>query len=120
MQKVFELSQEDPTFALRVIKLSNSAVSAPVNPITNLRDAIVRLGVKSVASLVTSMSTIRIFVPITQGEKNLWVHSIQVAACARAIARAATALKVNPEQAIFVVYCMILDDSCYLIKQVQI
>ena len=97
--KVLELSQEDPTFALRVMQLSNSAVSSPSSPITTLQDAVVRLGVNSVASLVTSMSAIRVFVPKKQGEKNLWVHSIQVAVCSRIIARIATDLKVNPEQA---------------------
>lgn len=97
--KVLELSQEDPTFALRVMQLSNSAVSSPSSPITTLQDAVVRLGVNSVASLVTSMSAIRVFVPKKQGEKNLWVHSIQVAVCSRIIARIATELKVNPEQA---------------------
>jgi len=98
-EHVYELSQEDPTFALRIIRLSNSALSAPVNPITTLRDAVVRLGVKSVAGLVTSLSAVRVFIPTKQGEKNLWVHSIQVAVCAKIIAHTVTELKVNPEQA---------------------
>jgi putative nucleotidyltransferase with HDIG domain len=97
--QVLELSQEDPTFALRVIRLSNSAFSSSVTPITSLRDAVIRLGVKSVAALVTSMSAIRVFIPNTQGEKNLWVHSIQVAAGSRAIAHMTTAVKAIPEQA---------------------
>ena len=95
--KVLKLSQEDPTFALRAMQLRNSAVSSPSSPITTLQDAVVRLGVNSVASLVTSMSAIRVFVPKKQGEKNLWVHSIQVAVYSRIIARIATELKVNPE-----------------------
>lgn len=98
-EHVFELSQEDPTFALRIIRLSNSAVSAPVVPITKLRDAVIRLGVKSVAGLVTSLSAVRVFIPTKQGEKNLWVHSIQVAVCAKIIAHTATELKVDPEHA---------------------
>lgn len=98
-EQVLRLSQEDPTFALRIIKLSNSCMSSPVHPIATLRDAIVRLGVKSVAGLVTSMSAIRVFVPTTQGEKNLWVHAIQTAVAARVIAREAKELEVNPEQA---------------------
>lgn len=98
-EQVFELSQEDPTFALRVIRLSNSSISAPVVPIITLRDAVIRLGVKSVAGLVTSMSAIRVFIPTKQGEKDLWAHSIQVAVAARVIAQTAKELKVNPEQA---------------------
>lgn len=98
-EHVFELSQEDPTFALRIIRLSNSAISAPVIPIETLRDAVIRLGVKAVAGLVTSLSAVRVFIPTKQGEKNLWVHSIQVAVCAKIIAQTASELKVNPEQA---------------------
>jgi len=98
-EQVLELSEQDPTFALSVIRLSNSVVSSPISPIVTLRDAVTRLGVKAVANLVTSMSAMRVFIPTTQGEKNLWVHSLQVAVCARVIARTANDLKINPEQA---------------------
>jgi len=98
-EQVLELAQEDPTFALRIIRLSNSATSAPVNPITSLREAVVRLGVKTVTEFVRSMAVMRIFLPTTVGEKSLWVHSIQVAVGAKLIAQVVPALKVNPEQA---------------------
>lgn len=99
-EKVYRLSQEDPTFALRIIRLSNSASSAPISPITNLRDAIIRLGVKTVTGLVTSMSALRVFIPTTQGEKNLWIHSIQVAVGARIISRISEITpKLDPELA---------------------
>ncbi|MBV1950586.1 MAG: HDOD domain-containing protein [Cycloclasticus sp.] len=98
-EHVLELSQQDPTFALRILRLSNSAINTPISPITTLRHAVTRLGVKCVAGLVTSLSVVRVFVPTKQGEKNLWVHSIQVAVCARVIARMATKLNVDPEHA---------------------
>jgi len=98
-EHVLELSQSDPTFALRVIRLSNSPISAPISPITNLRDAIARLGVKTVTDLVTSVAAMRVFVPNTQGEKNLWIHSVQVAVGAQHIAQANPSLGIDPEQA---------------------
>lgn len=96
---VLELSREDPTFALRIIRLSNSAICAPKVPITSLRSAVIRLGVRAVAGLVTSLSAVRVFIPTKQGEKNLWIHSIQVAVCAKYIAQIASVLKVDPEEA---------------------
>lgn len=98
-EQVFELAQADPTFALRIIRLSNSASSSPVNPIKTLHSAFTRVGVKPIVGLVTSMSAMRIFVPNKPGEKYLWLHSIQVATGARVIAQLATGLNVNPEQA---------------------
>jgi len=98
-EKVLALSEQDPTFALRVIKLSNSPIRSPVSPITTLRDAVIRLGVTSVAGIVTSMSAIRVFIPTKQGEKNLWLHSMQVAVASRTIARMAPELKLHPDQA---------------------
>ncbi len=98
-EQVLELAQDDPTFALRIIRLSNSATSSPINPITSLREAVVRMGVKSVTDFVRTMAVMRIFLPTTAEEKSLWVHSIQVAVGAKLIAQAAPALEVNPEQA---------------------
>jgi len=106
-EELLELAQEDPTFALRLIRLSNSATSSPVNAVTTLQNAVVRLGVKSVAGLVTSMATMRVFIPTSDGEKALWSHSLQVAVGARLIAKAAPQLKVDPEQAFL---CGLLHD----------
>lgn len=97
--EVLKLAEEDPPLALRIIKLSNSAASAPINPITNLQGAIVRIGARQITGLVTSMSVMRVFAPSTQGEKNLWAHAIQVAVASRLIARNSSAKNVDPEQA---------------------
>jgi len=98
-EQVLELAEADPTFALRIIRLSNSASSSPVNPIKTLHAAMTRLGVRSVMGLVTSMSAIRVFLPTTAGEKNIWLHSVQVASSARIIAQKLNIRNVNPEQA---------------------
>ena len=97
--QVLGLSEEDPTFALRIIKLSNSAYSSPESDISNLREAFMRLGVKAVAGVITSMAAVRTFIPTTKAQKNLWVHSIQVAVAARSIARIVTSHEIDPEQA---------------------
>ena len=98
-EKVLTLAEEDPPLALRIIKLSNSASSAPINPITSLQGAIARIGANEIGNLITSMAVMRVFMPSTQGERNLWIHAIQVAVASRLIARTSSSLKVNPEQA---------------------
>ncbi|MAF83436.1 MAG: HDOD domain-containing protein [Gammaproteobacteria bacterium] len=97
--QILILAQEDPPFALRLIKLANSAFSAPAEAITSLEGAIVRLGSQHIANLSTSMAVTRVFLPTTQGERNLWAHSIQAAVAARIIANLNEDLKVQPDQA---------------------
>ncbi len=97
--EVLALAQEDPAFALRIIKLSNGAKDAPVEPIVSLREAVVRIGTRNIASLITSMAVINVFTPTTHSEKNLWLHAIQVAVTARVVACTTSAFTVNPEQA---------------------
>ena len=86
-EKVLTLAEEDPTFALRLIRLSNSPVMAPTVPVTTLRMAIARVGASHIAGLITSLAVIRVFVPRSQDERDLWVHAIQVAVGARELAR---------------------------------
>ncbi len=98
-EQVLSLSQEDPGFAVHLIKMSNSATLASVEPIVSLRDAVVRLGTRNISSLITSLALLRVFEPSSQKVKELWLHAIQVAITARVIACTTTAFNVNPEHA---------------------
>jgi len=97
--QVLALSQEDPTFALQVIRLGNSASSAPISQIKSLEEAVARVGADAIAGLITSMAVLRVFVPVHPGEKKLWIHSIQVAVIAKNITSKLTHLKIDPNQA---------------------
>ena len=98
-ESVLALAKEDPTFTLRIIKLSNSAINTPVEEIIGIREAIVRIGTSQIAGLITSMAMSEVFIPTSPKEKNLWRHAIQVAVINRVLACATTAFTVNPEQA---------------------
>lgn len=98
-EDVMRLAQEDPTFALRIIKLSNSAINTPVDQIIGIREAVVRIGTNQIAGLIASMAMTQVFIPTTKAEKDLWKHSIQVAVISRVLACATTTFSVNPEQA---------------------
>ena len=90
-----KLVKEDPTFAVRVIALANSASSAPVSPITSIRDAITRMGASTISSLVASLAVQRVFMPSKPGEVRLWTHSILAACATEHVAKIATALDVD-------------------------
>lgn len=97
--KIVKLAHEDPAFSTRLIQVANSAGMRPAAPITTLQHAVARLGSRQVAGLVTSMSVASVFIPATQAQRNLWIHAVQVAHGARAIAISNTNLQVDPHEA---------------------
>jgi putative nucleotidyltransferase with HDIG domain len=97
--KVIQLAESDPTFALRTIKLSNSALFGIHNPITNIHDAVIRIGIDQIHNLLASIAVTKVFVPVTDAEKRLWQHSLEVACLARLIASHLNECHVKPEQA---------------------
>jgi putative nucleotidyltransferase with HDIG domain len=97
--RLVKLAEEDPNFAVRLLRVANAAASAPLKPIATVRQAAIRVGARESAGLVTSMSVSRVFVPRNVGQKNLWIHSLQVAVAARTIAGLAPDGHVAPDQA---------------------
>lgn len=98
-EEIAQLAGRDPTFAVRLIRVANSSALATRAPITNLKSALVRLGTSQVTALVTSIAVMRIFVPNSIEARCLWLHSLQVAIAARALAVMCKSLKVNPDDA---------------------
>ena len=93
------LAEEDPTFAVRLIRLANAPTSAPAKPIVTIRQAVIRLGARECAGLVTALAVSRIFVPTTASHRHLWLHALQTAVAARTIARMLVGQKIPPDQA---------------------
>jgi len=98
-ERLLAVAEEDPTFAVRLIRLANAPSSAPARPIVTVRQAVVRLGAKECAGLVTALAVARVFVPTTAAHRNLWLHSLQVAVASRVIAGLMTGASVSPEHA---------------------
>ncbi|MBI1194875.1 MAG: HDOD domain-containing protein [Gammaproteobacteria bacterium] len=86
-EKVLPLAEQDPAFALRIVRLANSTAFKARNQINDLHSAVARIGAYQVAALVTSMAVMQIFVPNEKDARNLWLHSIQVAIIARKLAQ---------------------------------
>lgn len=97
--QVQTLAQEDPVLAIHILKICNSAAHAPAEKICSLKDAIVRVGTKKIAILISLLSVMKVFTPTTTEQKRLWFHYIQVAITARAIACTNASLHIHPDQA---------------------
>jgi HD-like signal output (HDOD) protein len=95
-EDVLSLASEDPFIAAKIIFLANSAALAGRTKIETLTQAVVRVGVNQVSSLITSISLTKSFRPTQQSHRNLWLHSLQVAISAAKIAQLN---QVNGEQA---------------------
>lgn len=96
---ILELGEQDPTFAVRLIRIANSSAFFPASPITDLRSAVTRIGVREIAGLVTSLAMMRVFVPSKRQARELWLHSVQVAVSARLLAQRYYRSRVNPGSA---------------------
>jgi len=78
-EKVTTLSKSDPALATRILQIVNSAASAPAHNIMNLNQALIRVGVDKILSLISILSVIRVFTPTTEQQKEIWKHSIETA-----------------------------------------
>ena len=95
-EDVLSLASEDPFIAAKIIHLANSAALAGRTTSETLTQAVVRVGVNQVSTLITSISLSKSFKPTHQSHRNLWLHSLQVALAATKIAQLN---RINAEQA---------------------
>lgn len=86
-EQLLELLESDPPFAVRCLRLANSAAHAPETPITTLVAAVSRIGGRRLVHWLTTMGVTEVFVPTTEGQRLLWHHSVQTALAARVLAR---------------------------------
>jgi HD-like signal output (HDOD) protein len=95
-EDVLSLASEDPFIAAKIIHLANSAAHAGRSKIETLTQAVIRVGVNQVSSLITSISLTKAFKPSQPSHCNLWLRSLQAALIATKVAQLN---QVNSEQA---------------------
>lgn len=88
-----KILEEDPVLVSELLRMANSSFFAGLNPVKNLREAAVRLGLKQIASIVMSVSQKRMY-SASKGHfharlTQLWLHSSSVSVGARWLARSA-------------------------------
>lgn len=80
----------DPMLSARIIGMANSAKFASVHPLLNVHDALMRLGFDQGCELAISVAMSRSLVSASAfkpARRDLWLHSLGVALCARQFAR---------------------------------
>jgi putative nucleotidyltransferase with HDIG domain len=84
------LVEREPVVTARALRLANSAAFAAGTKPLNLGEALARLGVKTLKSLLVEAAAQKVFVSrdpkIAEAVRGLWVHSVAVATLARDLA----------------------------------
>lgn len=99
LDHLVRLARRDPPFAVRVLQCANSAHSAPLTPIASLERAAMRLGTEQCAGLVLALAVVKVFVPKTDAQRFLWVHSLQTALFATRFCQDIRSLRRDCDQA---------------------
>lgn len=80
----------DPTLSARIIGMANSAQFAGVAPLVRIDDALMRLGFVAACDMVVSVAVSRSLPSLAEFKsvrRDLWLHSLAIALCAREFAR---------------------------------
>jgi len=88
--KVVDLISHDPSLTTAVLRTCNSAFFAGANPVSNLPEAVTRVGYQTVYNLVVSISSAKTLTTGTTfgvDANQLWGHSVTTAVAAQMIAR---------------------------------
>lgn len=100
-QQLAEIIATDAALSARLLQVANSSLYRARQNIDSIQIAITRMGKGVVRNLITSFVMQQMFQPtselLDERFRQLWAHSVQVAAISRALARQCTNL--DPDQA---------------------
>ncbi|MDF1799417.1 MAG: HDOD domain-containing protein [Planctomycetota bacterium] len=85
MAQIVSITETDPALTARLFSIANSAGYAPEVEITNLGQAVARIGGRRVAELIYSIALMRLFEPTNAEERELWTHALATAVTARTL-----------------------------------
>jgi HD-like signal output (HDOD) protein len=92
----------DSAIVTKLIQVSNSPAYAPVNPITNCHDAVLRLGLEATRNLVMSISLKQLFKcenkQLMQSMESLWKKSLYLSSLSFVLASETKVI--NPDDAL--------------------
>lgn len=93
-KRVEAIAMREPALAARLLSVANAALLGSQTSIKSLDVAIVRMGSRRVAALVTSFAAMRLFKPTSEAQRDLWRHALVTAVAAGEIAaRSSTAVE---------------------------
>ena len=111
-EQVLSLSKRSPSLTAKILRLANSAKISPLNNVNNLHQAIVRIGIDRIIAISTMTSVLKVFIPSTPEQKDIWRHSILTAYLAEYIAQNTKKFSVEKD---FAYTCGLLHDIGRLI-----
>ncbi|UCD34514.1 MAG: HDOD domain-containing protein [Nitrospiraceae bacterium] len=85
IETLCSIIEKDQTIAARVLKISNSALYGLRQEVTSLNQAVMVLGLRTIRSLVLSVSTKSLYRTFGMTEKMMWEHSVGAAVASRLI-----------------------------------
>jgi len=91
------LAKTDPPLASLIIGYANSAACAGNRPVDGIEAALARVGSQTILQLLMAISVARVFVPNKDEQRNIWLHSLEVAHIALFLARTGRFAGVKPE-----------------------
>jgi putative nucleotidyltransferase with HDIG domain len=81
--RLTQVAECDPAFSRHALRCANSTFNPPAAPIASLHEAVLRLGPKQTAGLVLGLAVARTFIPHSEAQRFLLIHSLQTALFAR-------------------------------------
>ena len=99
---IAKIVQTDASVAAYCVRIANSAAYAARAPVTDVREAIVRVGIAATRDMITAYTLKGVFAIADQQSRTLmqqaWRHSCRIAALSYVIARHTQ--RINPEKAL--------------------
>jgi putative nucleotidyltransferase with HDIG domain len=77
------LAERDADFSRHAIRCANSAFNPPATRVASLHDAVLRLGPQQTAGLLLGVAVAKVFVPRSESQRFLLIHSLQTGLFAR-------------------------------------
>lgn len=92
---VADLIAKEPTFASRVLQIANSAQFAFQSPITNVRHAVVLMGIEQVRNATVTLATVSLYRSALKASELIrcWQHTVACGILAAEIAKAVGAFQ---------------------------
>ncbi len=84
--QVLQLVQGDPGFAVRLLRLANSAASGSHNAASSISMALIRVGARAAVELMLADKAVTLFPARERWQSDLWSHSLLVASYMRRLA----------------------------------
>jgi len=102
VNEAVDIIHMDSAIVTKLIQVSNSPAYAPVNPITNCHDAVLRLGLEATRNLVMSISLKQLFKcenkQLMQSMESLWKKSLYLSSLSFVLASETKVI--NPDDAL--------------------